>query len=72
MGATRSLTLSIAGVAHPTSKSIRTPLARAELQDIKLMRISQRVSERLYNLLAIGGGRPMSELGPNKEIRGLS
>jgi hypothetical protein len=42
------------------------------LQDIKLMRISQRVSERLYNLLAIGGGRPMSELGPNKEIRGLS
>jgi|SRR6266702_7643920 len=34
------------------------PLARAGLQDIELVARSQRVSERLYNLLAIGeGGR---------------
>src|SRR6266540_4895015 len=40
------------------SKSIRTPLARAELQDIELAANSQRVSEGLYNLLAGGeGGR---------------
>jgi hypothetical protein len=32
------------------SKSIRTPLARAELQDIELARIGQRVTERFYNL----------------------
>src|SRR5947208_9407330 len=32
------------------------PPARAGLQDIELAAISQRVSERLYNLLAIGEG----------------
>src|SRR5262245_952492 len=32
------------------SKSIRTPLARAELQDIELAANSQRVSQRRYNL----------------------
>jgi hypothetical protein len=36
------------------SKSIRTPLARAELQDIELAANSQRVSERLCDLLAVG------------------
>jgi hypothetical protein len=39
------------------SKSIWTPLARAELQDIELAANSQRVSERLYNLLV--RGRPI-------------
>jgi hypothetical protein len=34
------------------SKSIRTRLARAELQDIELAANSQRISERLYNPLA--------------------
>jgi hypothetical protein len=32
--------------------------ARAELQDIELAQISQEVTERFYNLLAVGeGGR---------------
>jgi hypothetical protein len=36
---------------------------RAGLQDIEPAASSQRVSERLHNLLAVGDGRPMSELG---------
>jgi hypothetical protein len=36
------------------SNCIRSPPARAELQDIELSANSQRVSERLCNLLAVG------------------
>jgi hypothetical protein len=36
--------------------------SRAELQDIELALISQEVAERFYDLLAVGRGRPMSEV----------
>ena len=44
------------------------PLARAELQDIELAANSQRVSERLYNLLAVDESG-LSEVGHSELSR---
>jgi hypothetical protein len=38
-------------------------LSSARLQDIRLARISQELTKRFYNLLAVGEGRPMSLMG---------
>jgi hypothetical protein len=38
-------------------------LSSARLQDIRLARISQELTKRFYNLLAVGEGRPTSLMG---------
>jgi hypothetical protein len=38
-------------------------LSSARLQDIRLARISQELTKRFYNVLAVGEGRPMSLMG---------
>src|SRR5262245_65148040 len=47
------------------SNCIRSPPARAGLHDIELARISQVITERFYNLLAVGE-RAFGESGPSK------